>query len=217
MAIELARSNVVVAAHQFNPSIFSQIWLVRHDILGEDDFRDGCVFSDMAVNVRSREFDLMVVPPQLQFVPKVSSEAEAELVATRVGTMIRALPHTPYGGVGLNFLWRVQPEDADIYALSRRLFYLPDSPVFEAFATDEARFGAYVSKNTLGCRLKLDIKPITHRSKNVVTELLQFAFNYHLDLPDEGEDVAVRAIVEHLERWDEAREEAVQIVQSTTR
>ena len=138
-------------------------------------------------------------------------------MATKVGKMIRALPHTPYSGVGLNFVWHVQPEDADICALSRRLFYLPDSPVFQALATDDARFGAYLSKNMLGCRLKLDIKPITRRSEEETTELLQFAFNFHLDVPGEEENVVVRMIGQQLERWNEAREEAVQIVQCVTR
>ena len=212
MPVQQAGSNVVVAAHQFNPSIFSQIWLVRNEVLREDDFREGCMFSDVAVNVQSREFNLMVVPPQLQFAPKVPAEEEAELVASRVGAIIRSLPHTPYSAVGLNFIWHVTADNGEIRSLSRKLFFARESSVFREFDTGDARFGAYVSKDILGCRLKLDIKPITQHLEEQTKELLQFAFNFHLDVPEDEEDIVVSAIQEQLQRWERARQEASRIV-----
>ena len=38
MSSELINSNVVIAAQQFNPTVFSQIWLLRNKILRKDDW-----------------------------------------------------------------------------------------------------------------------------------------------------------------------------------
>lgn len=217
MTIDPAKSNVVVAARQFNPSIFKQLWLVKNDIVDEDDFGDGCWFSDPAVNVETGRFGLLVVPPQLQFVPKVSPEEQERLIVEKVGAVVGALPHTPYTAVGLNFFWHLRPEVSDVPALTRRLFHVPEKPLFRQFESQDARFGGYFSKDILGCRLKLDIKPILLPSaeEEEKIEVLQFAFNFHLDVPQEGDD-AVRCIHRQLEHWDEARTEATRIVEEAT-
>ncbi len=214
MPAELLSSNVVIAARQLNPSIFSQIWLVRNEILAEEDFEPGSVYSDMAVNVQSREFSLVVLPHQLQFAPKVPVEQESRLVAEKVGTVVRELPHTPYDAVGLNFIWHVLPEGEDIRELSRRLFYVPGSPFFQAFDTSDARYGAYVSKDVLDCRLKLDVKTTMRNTDQEDSELLRFAFNFHLDVAGLERDEVVGAIEKQLQRWEPAKQEAGRIVMS---
>ena len=212
--MELAGSNVVITAHHFNPSIFSQLWLVRNEILGEDDFASGCLFSDQAANVESEQFGLLVVPPQMQFVPRLPPDQQGDLVSNKVGSIVRALPHTPYKAIGLNFLWHVEPEDADVSALTRKLFYDPDRTICQLFDVADARFGAYFSKDILGCRLKLDVKPITRETKDEPRELVQFAFNFHLDLPQEANETIV-AIEGDLRIWDDARMETARIVEQT--
>ncbi len=214
MPVELLRSNLVVAAHHFNPSIFSQLWLVRNHIVNEDDFSPGCLFSDQAVNVETPEFGLLVVQPQLQFAPKVSLDCQAELVETKVGNIVRSLPHTPYTAIGLNYFWQFEPQDDDVPALTRSLFYNPDRRICELFDTEDARFGAYFSKDTLGSRLKLDVKPIIRQVEDERREVVQFAFNFHVDLPREGNDL-IPAIERHLQIWDEAGAEAARIVEET--
>jgi hypothetical protein len=210
MSIGLVSSNLVIVARHFNPSVFSQLWLVRNGIMEEQDFVAGCVFSDQAVNVDSHQFALLVVPPQLQFAPKVLPEQQGSLVQAKIGAIVRALPHTPYTAIGLNFFWHVQPEDGDVAALTRALFYRDNQPMCRLFDTEDARFGAYFSKATFGCRLKLDIKPIMLQGKEERSEVVQFAFNFHLDLPPDG-DEAVAAIERHLEIWDQARSESANI------
>jgi len=217
MTSEAAISNVVVAAHQFNPSIFKQLWLVKNDIVDEDDFGDGCLFSDPAVKVESGSFALLVVPPQLQFVPRVPPEEQQQLIVAKVGAVVQALPHTPYTAVGLNFFWHARPEDGDLPALTRRLFYVAEKPLFRQFQSQDSRFGGYFSKDTLGCCLKLDVKPIMlpPEDEEGRREVLQFAFNFHLDVPQEGDD-PVTCIRRQLDHWDEARNEATRIVEEVT-
>ncbi|MHC4400542.1 MAG: hypothetical protein ACYTG0_12775 [Planctomycetota bacterium] len=212
MPIELAGSNLVVTAHHFNPSIFSQLWLARNGVLGEDEFSPGCLFSDQVANVESLGFGLLVVPPQMQFVPRVSPDCQGDLVRDKVGTIVRALPHTPYTAIGLNFLWHAVPEDGDVAALTRVLFFTPDRGICQLFDADDARFGAYFSRDALGCRLKLDVKPISRQREDGRRELVQFAFNFHLDVPRD-ENQVIAAIERHLGIWDEARAEATRIVE----
>ena len=67
MKMEKFQANVVIIARQFNPSIISQHWLIKNNILAEDDFEDGSVFSPVMVNVQSKVCHILVLPDQLQF------------------------------------------------------------------------------------------------------------------------------------------------------
>ena len=214
MPIELAGSNLVITARHFNPSIFSQLWLVRNEIVREEEFSPGCLFSDQAVNVQSQEFGLLVVPPQMQFVPKAAADRQADLVSEKVGAIVRTLPHTPYNAIGLNFLWHVEPEHGDVPTLTRELFYDSERKICQLFDAEDARFGAYFSKDILGCRLKLDVKPVTRQTQDERRDSVQFAFNFHLELPQEANEI-IAAIERQLRIWDDAAGEAARIVEET--
>jgi len=180
MSAELIATNVVLVARQFNPSVFSQLWLVRNGIVGEEDFGTGCIFSEEVAKIASRQFDLLVLPPQLQFIPKVVADEQGVLVKTVLGEkIVQALQATPYVAVGLNFTWHICPEGQDIGVYSRSLFCMPEKSPFREFDSADARFGTYLSKNVIDCRMKLDVKPITLPTG----EVLQFAFNFHADVP----------------------------------
>jgi hypothetical protein len=104
-----------------------------------------------------------------------------------------------------------------IEQLSRELFFKGDSDVYRRFDTEDAKFGAYLSREILGCRLKLDIKPISlDESGRDDMQRLQFAFNFHCDLAGLAVEPVPR-IQEMLARWDDARAESMQIVESFQR
>lgn len=211
ISIELVDASVVVVARQFNPSVFSQLWLVRHGLVGKDAFRDGCIFSDAIAQVNTEDFNLLVVPPRAQFIANVAEEAQQRLIVDKMSRLVRALPETPYRAVGINMKWKVQTAGGTIAELSRRLAFVPTSPIHAMFDTRDARFGAILSKDSFGCRLNLTVKPEV--ADNEGDDVLMFAFNYHRDIrPDED---AIPIIVESLEQWDNAREEASTIVRST--
>src|SRR5262249_5198342 len=115
--------------------------------------------------------------------------------------------HTPYRALGLNFTWHLRPDGGDVAALSRRLFFVPGRPLFRDFDAPDASFGAYLSRDLLGLRLKLDIKPVTlPPSTTEAAQRLQLLYNFHADLP-EGEQ-AVARLQQHLRHWGEAAETA---------
>jgi len=223
--IELQAENVVITTSKFNPSILTQVWLVRNEILAEEDFIAGN-FSPAGVQVQSRRFVMLAVPDFIQLVPTapdpvgpdhVSPESVGDMVLRTVGRIVRALPHTPYTGIGINLTWTVTP-DVEITALTRRLFFCAGSPIFSLFETEDAHFGGYLSKNYNGVRLKLDIKPIIWRklSPNAPAHepKLQFYFNFHRDLsPDDPPEV----IESVLRLWDAAKKESERIMKEGLR
>jgi hypothetical protein len=125
---------------------------------------------------------------------------------------VSRLPHTPYSAIGLNFTWHLDPEETGIGEFSRSIFYR-DTSLFREFDTEDARYGGYLSKNVLGCRLKLDIKPII-MSIPTRKDYLQFAFNFHLDLSG---DNPVEEILSLLTRWNEAKGLSSRIVGTVQR
>jgi hypothetical protein len=199
-------SSVVVVAQNFNPSVTSQLWLVRNGVVPEGDFLPGCIFTDLLVQVRARRFSLLFTPEQFQFVPAPEEEVPPAIVQEAVGRIVEALPHTPYRALGLNFTWHLIPEDGDVAAWSRRLFFTPGRPLFRDFDVPGASFGAYLSRDLLGFRLKLDVKPVTAPAATATAHRLQLLYNFHADLP-EGEE-AVGRLRQHLRRWGEAAEVA---------
>jgi hypothetical protein len=209
--MELANSNVVIAARHFNPSILTQMWLVRRGVVREEEFGAASIFTEHLCQVNTQRFNLLVVPDMLQFAADPSVAQEDALIAERVGGLVDALPHTPYTGIGLNFTWHEASKEATT-ALTRRLFFRPDVPPYTRFDVPDARFGSYLSKGFRTARLKLDIKPITVRRPEVPPEeRLQFLFNFHKDLGGDG-DTAVTDIHESLRLWGEAKRESESIV-----
>ena len=215
MPVELVGSTVVIVAKQFNPSIVNQLWLVQNAVLLEDEFRPGCVFTDMAVQVHASEFDLTVVPQQFQFTPKVALDRQQELVNEKVGRITQTLPHTPFRALGLNFIWQYTPDNESVADACRRLFFKEGCRLHESFNQADARFGGYMSKDFMSLRMKMDVKPATVTCDGQSVERIQFMFNFHKDLV--SDENVVRRIQETLCIWNDARDAASQLVQSAAR
>jgi hypothetical protein len=204
-------SVVVVAARQFNPSVITQLWLVRNGLLVDDDFLPGCIFTDVIVQVRSRRFHMLIVPEQLQFVPAVPPEEEQGQIVDSLGRLVATLPHTPYTALGLNFAWHLRLGERNVSQVTRELFFQRGIPLFANFDREDAHFGGYLSKDYLGFRLKLDVKPVIVQEEGRNENRVQFAFNFHADL------TVADQIEDRLLRWNEVRQEAERIIDAVER
>ncbi|MBI5444043.1 MAG: hypothetical protein HY900_22895 [Deltaproteobacteria bacterium] len=201
----LESATVVLVAHQFNPSIIDKLWLVKNLIVEEGDLLEGGVQAPVISQVDTRKFRLQVIPEQLTFELKDSEDGSA---LSSLGLLVSRLPETPYSAMGLNFLWRAQPDDNDHARLSRELFFRADLPLYRAFDEGNSCFGAYFSKGWFdGSRLKLDVKPVDAAGR----KLIQFAFNFHLDLTSQERPAEINAF---LKRWTQAREMSFEIFTS---
>ncbi len=210
MSKTLVGSNIIIVAQHFNPSVLSQLWLVRHGLVAEDGFEPNCLFSDGLVQVLTKRFQLTVLPNQLQFILIGEQPDDQRLVEDKIGGIVKTLPHTPFRGVGLNFFWHQAPEVESLGDLTRRLFYRDDIRLFDRFRSEDSHFGAYASKDIFGCRLGVDVKPI--KVMELKETRLQFAFNYHRELSTNDDPGGT--ILEMIGRWDEAKEECGRILSS---
>lgn len=202
--------NVVVAATNLNPSIFSQLWLVKQKIFSESDFQtDGTVFSPLAVNVSAPGFSLTVVPDRLQlgFASAEKNDEVSLKIKRVVGKIATELPHTPFQAIGFNMGWVLLPQEGrELASLERRFFLAEKNPLAKFFKEKHSHFGCYLSKDFTAGRLKLDIKPVRLVDG---TQSIQAAFNYHLDLePDER----VEQIHQFISMWDAAYTQANELV-----
>lgn len=205
------RSNAVVLAKQFNPTIVSQLWLVENGIVSAAEFRPGCVFTELFCNVVADGFNLLVAPEQLQFTPS-RTDVESESIAARVvGTFVNTLPHTPYVACGLNFTWLIEtPPQESVAAFSRRMFFNPNCEVFRQFDVPEAMFGAAVSRPAFDGLLTMDCKPTPSDPVGV-----QCNFNLHVEL-DRADSRSTKRILELLENWNEVKNLSLSIMQAIT-
>ncbi|MBN2579063.1 MAG: hypothetical protein JXB10_08740 [Pirellulales bacterium] len=213
MAIQLVSSSVVVAAQHFNPSVAGQHWLVTNNVVFLDEIQVGSVFTDMFVQVSTRDFNLLIVPEncQIHIARHVDPEKQQKLISDRLGKIITLLPHTPYTGVGLNFIWHFFPDNETVEAACRRLFFSESMALHRLFNSIDARFGGYLSKNWKSFRLRLDIKPIMIALPDgQQNELIQLAFNYHRGIL--GRPEPWRDVVSTLEEWDATRDDSSSIV-----
>ena len=218
MRPELIGSNCVITTSVFNPSILSQLWLVKHGILREADSTQGCMFSDAVVQVQTVDFALLVLPQQIQFVPKQRADAH-DLVNAHVRRILTALPETPYTAVGLNFTWHIDPAPEPLESVTRKMFFNKSSKLCAAFDADDANFGMYLSKNVNNARLKLDIKPVvTLQPGQPLTQpssardtRLQLLFNFHKDADPVNRASSIIDILQSWRSFDEQAEELTQV------
>lgn len=210
MGTQFVGANAVIVASHFNPSVISQLWLVRQGLVRESDFEANCIFSELLAQVRTTSFQMVVVPEQLQFSPSDAGEEGYRTVNEKLGAIVRLLPHTPFRAAGLNFVWHVLPDGIGVAEFSRRLFFREDVDLFRHFSAETSQFGSYLSKDFRESHLRLDIKPIV--AQETGENPLQFSFNYHRDVS--GSEEPVLLIRSLLGRWREAKQEALDIMDS---
>lgn len=199
---ELKGQNIVIIAHNFNPSIFNRYWLVINKLIDDEDILQNSIFTPTITQVISKDFQLLVTLDQLQFACNPKSNFQDSLIKTLIPT-VKKLQEIPYKAIGLNFTWFVSDPDKTINQLGREFFFIPNSNIFKLFDSDNSRYGSYMSKDFKNSRLKLDIKPINAIELGVSIqpkEYIQFTFNFHVDFKNE---TRIEQLIECLTNWNE--------------
>lgn len=203
----LVTSNIVVIANAFNPSAVRESFLIEIGVVPRESILAGFVFSEQLVNVPTRDFNILVVPQQLQLVPAKGADA-SEVARSVVPAIVRALPHTPYVAAGINFIWDIWPTAETVAQATRRLFGGHAGVLADVFASDDARFGFFASKDLGAVRLKADIKPVHAMAHGEPRrEGIHCAFNFHVDLTAAGASAEVSALCERWREFDELARE----------
>jgi len=209
-------ANCVVVAQQFNPSILSEHWLAKHGLIADSPDDRNMILVPGFTRVETAGFILEARADRLQFVVRDPQAGESPAPVTEtVGRIVSLLPETPYRGVGLNFHWTVVTADRDRLAGGlREMLVKQGSPIYDLFVGTDARFGAYLSKDILGLRMRVDIKPVTatRAEDGAVVEGLVYHFNFHKDVDEER---AVEQIQEALALWGQALAVSQEIFSTT--
>lgn len=204
----LKSKSVVIIANLFNPSIFNTHWFIKNDILKEEDLLPKSIFTQDIAQISTNGFNMVVTLNQL--ITNIQ-DAESKNTMEIILKCIKNLPHTPYSASGINFHYHTPAKTEEIDDLSRELFFFSSSPVHSEFDTKDAKFGAYLSKDYEGCRLKLDIKPNTIKKVNDPEKLyvINFGFNFHIDLPKEN---YTEELIKFLNKWNTFEEYSKEIM-----
>jgi hypothetical protein len=213
--IENSTGSLVLTANVFNPSIFTEWWMVQNNLLPQDNMEGLRIFSSEMVQFQTPEMQVLITPPKVQIGFPIVNDTTPSQVLDFLVKIINLLPHTPYKGLGLNFdYFVVQPDGKDFGSFDRELFGCGNNVLLKEFNTADARFGGYFSKNYGEARLKLDIKPVTIIIMEDTRELLQFSLNFHHDLSI-GPGTEITSILEKkLLTWRQNRDYSIQLVNS---
>ena len=166
----------------------------------------------MAVDLRTSKFHLLLIPERLQLT--FSRDAiNKELILSQVAlAIVNKLPHTPYVALGYNIrAVFTSKNNGDCASRTKELLLGANNPFSNLFSEQDARYGFYCSKDFLGVRLKLDLKPSFEVDQNGnKTEFLVFDFNCHQDLREENK---VAQINSFLATWTEVEKYCMEIMQ----
>ena len=220
MRIVFQNSSIVIAANDVNLSIFKPLWLQKNQIFRDEEFQGPVVITPVAVQIPTQRFQFMVLPNRIQMTfPAEYPEASSD-ISRILGGIVQTLPHTPYTAIGLNFDYISAPEEEkSFHAWNNRLFASEFANQICHVEDDDTLFGSYFSFDTLGTRLKIDIKPIKgpatiqnlcqswHRGQDLVA----FHFNFHVGPLKPDQDVAT--ILNTLNKWPEALSLSRQIIE----
>ena len=89
MKLHLVDSNVMVLANQFNPSVFSQLWLTKHGLATEEEVEGSdCVFTNVFVQLITPRFALVVTPTNMQLMVKDCVEDQQKFVEDKIAKVV---------------------------------------------------------------------------------------------------------------------------------
>lgn len=207
----LQGQSVIFLAKNFNPSILSSHWLIKNNIVKEEDIIKGAsFFTPNVINLTTEKFELIVDNERLQLSTKGDEAVFEDIIVNVLMKLVTLLPETPYRAMGINFLWEGLGDKEELLEIDRTLINdkLPAKSLFQG--NDEV-FGISMSKQFLGSELNFDIKPYNFY-KNSKDFRLRFIFNYHIDI--DGVENKADKVLEALKNMMQFKTESKKIVDS---
>lgn len=220
MAVKPVNASAVVVAHDVNLSIFRPPWLRDQKILSDEELAGDVVITPLMVRIPAPSFELLILPDRVQMRPSDDSGKAQSDILRVLGGIVSTLPHTPFTAIGLNFDYLMTPDEhTQFQSWNKERFAAPFPVDVVGAALEEARFGAYYSFDTLGMRLKADLRPVRRTEQPKGDILMSSAgpeemlgkFNFHRDLKVRP---AVAEILQVLGRWGDASSLALTMAES---
>ncbi len=200
--IENAFAGIVITAQTFNPSIFTESWLVQNKIVQADAFTGLRLFSPEISQFQTALLQVSIIPPKMQTIFNIKQNpVDISIPIQFSAKVVELLPHTPYTGIGLNFdYFLAPPKGKDFFSFNRELFGKGDCKLLQEFSAPDTKYGRYFSKQYGDSRLKLDIKPVQAGEEK--KDLLQWSFNFHYDISQLTQDLRAKKAVEFINTFE---------------
>jgi hypothetical protein len=213
---------LVVVANDVNISIFKPWWLIKNNIIREEEIVGDVIVSPVAVSIPTAEFILGIFPNRIQLAFQLHNTNIQENINRVAIQIIKKLPHTPYTGIGLNFNYFIVPEQKDFFEWNKIHFTSDFTKKVSLGQETKPKYGSYFSFDIFGGRLKLDIKPVVADEAISILvaewsrgkDLMRASFNFHYEIDIQKE--SIDKIVDVLRLWTEAQKESERIVNQLT-
>lgn len=175
----LLMQNIIVAAKAFNPSIFSQLWLMQQGFINEQDKIEHQILQPMIAQLFTHTLELTVIPDRMQIVFINELRENPDTLVEKTKGIIKALQHTPYVAIGANFDWKITSRK--LMDIIERLFKESSEPFLSNFANPGTKFGFFISLEPEELKpnitVNLDIRPLKGQDDD-----MRCAFNCNMDL-----------------------------------
>ncbi len=180
------RRNVVVNG-RFNPVSFDKYFFIKNQIISESDFdsmKHQPVFNAVNVHVSTDKYELVITPNQIVIHGTNLDSNDIDL-GSKLKAVLDLSDSSDFAAFGANFEWMLQLSgEKEVHKTSKAFFFNETTTMIgDYFNSEDAQFGFYASKNILGVRLKLNVKPIqgTFHGDDELKDGLHYAFNFHCD------------------------------------
>jgi hypothetical protein len=209
MDSKIIGNSIVIINTGIEPQNFNSYWLVKNNLIEEEELSNENVFSKHFVHLNGEYYDVLINGNSIQFQLKNDNLDKFELLIKKIQLFNAKVQNTINVSMGINFNWILDLPKNEYVQLSKKLFYNDNNPIHKLFEDERTCFGSYISKDFEKSRLKLDIKPIL-LSNDFYDGTLNFNFNFHFDLNDENR----KDLDEILDSWNLYFEEAKKIINS---
>ncbi len=175
----IAVKNIVFVGF-FQPSKFDKFFFIKNGLVKEDEILEPSVFSPEVVQFRTTGVSIAILLNQIII-------HQVDILQDRIDEIAQKLIQSSdleITAIGINITWNLSPDES-LENSTKNFFLNERNEMFSKFFnSDNVMYGAYVSKDISGGRLKLEIKPQVSKRlhDNIeIARFISFAFNYHFD------------------------------------
>lgn len=207
----LIANGFVVINNGLDLSNLNSYWLVKNEILNEEDLIGNHIFTNNFIQINLNKYSFTLNNNSIILtISNNYSEQDYDEGVDKLILLLKNLKNTLNLSCGINFNWVLDGlKDGEYFELSKKLFFVNNNALYQDFEEGNPCFGAYMSKDFKDARLKLDIKPVHANQGNINAGTLHFNFNFHRDLLDSS---SFDELNDYLKNWRDYKTESEMLV-----
>lgn len=212
MEKKLIANGLVVINNGLEINNFNSYWLVKNNILTEEELTNNHIFTNNIVNLDFDKYSILLNRNSIILKVNNNNNIKEDLndALKKYFQLLKCIKNTIFLSCGINFNWiLLDLKHKEYFDLSKKLFFVNNS-LFSQFDFPESCFGSYMSKDFESARLKLDIKPVHETGGDFNNGTLHFNFNFHKELKEVMSDS--EELNFYLSNWEVYFDESVKII-----